>query len=187
MRVVLLQALAVSMSEVPLDKLTLQQLHQLADVWPAAKSSNHWVAAAVLKMYPEQATIIQRWRFLDRVEQFCDSLPLEVGTCFTAEQHACCDVLTGPYDLLMSRLSTTHRSVPTLYRAAGCGCSCCKHACSWRRRPTLWRQRPSLTTPAAAATLSATHAAAPGVLRCPSSSEFHKPDPHDLRLPEIIA
>jgi hypothetical protein len=88
MRVLLLQALAVSMREVPLDKLTLQQLHQLADAWPAAKRSNYWVAAAVLKMYsqqPAEATIMDLGSFLDRVQQFCDTLPLEVVTCFTAD------------------------------------------------------------------------------------------------------
>lgn len=179
------------MSEVPLDKLTLQQLHQLADAWPAATSSNDWVVAAVLKMYPqqpaEQATITQRRSFLDSVQQFCDSLPFQVSTCFTAEQYACCGLLIGPYDLDMSIPSMTHRCVPTLHRAAGCGCSCCKHACSWRRRPTLQRQRSSLTTYAAAATSLATRAAAPGAPRCPDSSEFHKPDPHDQRLPKIMA
>ena len=93
-RVLLLQALAVSMSEVPLARLTLQQLHQLADAWPAAKSSNNWVAAAVLKMYPQQpATVVERRSFLDRVRQFCDSLPFEVATCFTAEQCSCYNLL----------------------------------------------------------------------------------------------
>ena len=151
-----MQAHAV-MSEVPLAQLTLPQLHQLADAWPDAKSSNHWIAAVVLKMYPQQpvgqASVAQRSMFLDRVQQFCDSLPLEVAFQVTPVQKLL--KFYSVYDWSDHHMVASDNGGPVSIcccRAAGCVCVCCKHACSCLRTLTLRKPGSSRNMSIAAAT-----------------------------------
>lgn len=73
---------AFSISDLPLAKLTLAQLHELAVAWPAARGSDEWMAAVVLKMYPQLQTdemsVAERFAFLEAVQEFCDSLSTQV-------------------------------------------------------------------------------------------------------------
>lgn len=79
---------ANSITELPLAKLTLAQLHQLADAWPAARGSDEWVAAVVLKMYPQrpanELSRQERRAFLLKVQEICKCLPPQVRLDTTA-------------------------------------------------------------------------------------------------------
>lgn len=73
---------ANSITELPLAKLMLQQLHELAAAWPAAHRSDEWVAAIVLKMYPQrpadELSVAERDAFLLDVQQFCHMIGHQV-------------------------------------------------------------------------------------------------------------
>jgi hypothetical protein len=116
--VLLVQAYA-AVREVPLVQLTLSQLHQLADTWPEAKGSNDWIAAVVLKMHSQQpagqAPLAQRRAFLDRVQDFCDSLPLEVATPFyRVSTHSAVPLI--PHDVIHRGMAMRRIWVMTVVR-----------------------------------------------------------------------